>query len=181
LHRAAPHGLESQKGCPSTAASAPMCRAISIRANAKWAVSVLPANHCTAPKCHTPSHCGCTSFGEQCPALCSGKAAAQASRSRGESRHCLAARRSSALRTKFEGQGHIAACPTAVRAALTPMKLMQNAANHSVKASAAMQRPSISNETQAFVFSTPSTTLTSLTVSSSGTRMLRIRAPQLGR
>jgi hypothetical protein len=53
-------------------------------------------------------------------------------------------------------------------------KWVQNAANRSVKWSIAMQRPSIGNETQAFVFSTPSTTRTSLTNGSSGTPLLRI-------
>jgi hypothetical protein len=56
----------------------------------------------------------------QCTVWCRGIATAQASRSRGSSRHCLAARRFSAPSTKDECHGHIAACPSAVRAALKP-------------------------------------------------------------
>ena len=56
-------------------------------------------------------------------------------------------------------------------------KSVQNAAYYSVNGSTAMQRPSISNGTQAFVFSTPATSRTSLTFRSSGTPMLRMAAP----
>jgi hypothetical protein len=60
--------------------------------------------------------------------------------------------------------------------ALAPMKWVQDAASHPVKESAGMQRTSISNEAQAFVYSKPSTALTSLTVGSTRTKMLRIFA-----
>lgn len=81
----------------------------------------------------------------------------------------------------FDWQSLLAACPSAVRAAMTPINWLQNTANHSVKGSTAMQRPKSKMQIQALVFSTPSTARTCLTVSSSGTIMLRIIAPQLWR
>ena len=78
-------------GCPSTAASSPMCHVISIRANAKWAVSVLPAGHCAAPKCHTPSACWPLVLRQSARACNSWlRHQSLAARSRGIRRHCPA-------------------------------------------------------------------------------------------
>jgi hypothetical protein len=70
----------------------------------------------------------------------------------------------------------VAACPLAVRAALAPIKWVQNGINQTHKESVVMQRPNVSNEMQVFVFSTPSPARASLTVGSTRTKMLRIFA-----
>ena len=205
LHRATPHGLESQKGCPSKAASSPMCHAISIRAIAKWAVSVLPSSYCVRQSATRHRLIGSLSFGNLREPAIHGVAinhwqpavaafAATVRRSNSFAARSQASRPSQPMWSAIAlSPGIIDALPKMRVAKLVRAlsfgrpgstgaeKWVQNAANHSVKGSIAMQRPSISNETQAFVFSTPSTTLTSLTVSSRGTRMLRIRAPQLWR
>ena len=77
---------------------------------------------------------------------------------------------------QFERHGLLSACPSAVQAALPPIDSVQNAKNHSIKGRASMHRPSIENETQAFVFSTPSPSRTSLTVGSTRSSMIRIAA-----
>ena len=68
-----------------------MCFPISIRAAAKWAVSVLPANHCAAPKCRTQRPCVQLVLRQSAHA-CNSRLRHQSStaRSRGIRRHCPA-------------------------------------------------------------------------------------------